>query len=317
MVTRIQHYVWKHYLKAWQQLNGFVHCLRQGKVFSSNPKNLMVERDFYALKTISRTDVAFILAFFMKSNPHLLRINWNLLVEWATIANMNEVLQKEENVLPSDKSYMRQVVIESMEKFHANIESGFVPILQELRNQKTRFMTSDMTAIQFFHFVAHQYFRTKLMRNRISDGLRRENNGQDFSHLTNTMCAFFANNLGGTLFVDRSDFSINFLNAPNGTSFITGDQPIVNLLATGDDTPPKELALYYPISPKLAVLLAPKRCQTSFRIVTLEVMENLNSHIGWNSSEFLVSYSKDTLTQIATSGSACFGNRPTYDFFSS
>jgi hypothetical protein len=41
--------------------------------------------------------------------------------------------------------------------------------------------------------------------------------------------------------------------------FITGDQPVVNTKASTDGTETKDLELYYPISPRLAIKIIPEK----------------------------------------------------------
>ena len=66
--TRRQHYVWRHYLEAWEFKDGLTNCLREGRIFTSNPVNIMVERDFYKLSSVTRMEVKF-LELFLKKTP--------------------------------------------------------------------------------------------------------------------------------------------------------------------------------------------------------------------------------------------------------
>ena len=72
MVTRRQHYVSRHYIEMWLGKDGLASCLRDQKIFQTNPINIMVERDFYKLQKLTREDI-FILQEFVKktTSPHL------------------------------------------------------------------------------------------------------------------------------------------------------------------------------------------------------------------------------------------------------
>ena len=59
MKKRGQHYVWKHYLKQWTT-NGKLFCLRENKVFETNPDNIANKRDFYRLEELTANEMLFI-----------------------------------------------------------------------------------------------------------------------------------------------------------------------------------------------------------------------------------------------------------------
>ena len=73
--------------------------------------------------------------------------------------------------------------------------------------------------------------------------------GNVTERIRHVYCHCIATNVGATLCRDRSDFELLFLRSPTSNGLITGDQPVVNLLATHDGTEPSELALYYPLFP--------------------------------------------------------------------
>ena len=64
--TRRQHYVWRHYLEAWQFKDGSTNCLREHQIFPTNLTKIMVERDFYKVSVLTRLDVAFLELFLEK-----------------------------------------------------------------------------------------------------------------------------------------------------------------------------------------------------------------------------------------------------------
>ena len=72
MTTRMQHYVWRKYLEAWQQDSGQIYCSRNGgRTFRSNPTKVMKKRDYYSLPRIRKADVAFLNIMFRKTHPEL------------------------------------------------------------------------------------------------------------------------------------------------------------------------------------------------------------------------------------------------------
>ena len=82
---------------------------------------------------------------------------------------------------------------------------------------------------------------------------------------------------------------------------VTGDQPVVNLLATRDGTEPSELALYYPLTPSLATILSPRSLHLREAVTTANMRsaQELNDLIAWKSARFLVAYTDDLLHPYA------------------
>ena len=107
------------------------------------------------------------------------------------------------------------------------------------------------------------------------------------------MSLFGATNLGASLFFDRKKVEITFLENKTDLGFITGDQPIVNLLATRDGSPPEELAFYYPLAPDLAIILSPR--EFKLKPINCEMFEELNDLIAWKSKHFVIS---NTVTML-------------------
>ena len=308
MTTRKQHYVWRYYLEAWQRADGLVNCLRDGRMFATNPANIMAERDFYRLSELTKPDVMFFESWLARNNQNMRGVHRSLFIELGRIANGNALIQSKKNVSAADKSLVQALAIETEEKLHAGIEASAIPLIDELRKKQTGFLDDDESAMSFFQFIAHQYFRTKNIREAIGNVLSLEVPGQDFSRLTNILCYCVADNLGGSLYVDRKIMDVVVLENSTERGFITGDQPVVNLMATENESPPEDLVLYYPISPRLTVLIAPKNFNLRSVKVGSEAVEQLNEFIAWKSKHFLVGYSSHDLRTFPTN--ANFRARP-------
>ena len=299
MTTRNQHYVWRHYLEAWQDQNGLVFCSRnRGKPFATTPVNLMKERDFYKLSRITRADVAFIRAF---TEPSMLRESHRKFAsEMARFPTANDLIQNSDRATPEEKRFALSTVTEMEEKLHGQIEQHALPILEELRQKRAEFIKVDETAIAFFRYIAHQYFRTKGKREAIGEVLSQGPDGRDYRHLQNIVCHLVAENLGSSLFLDRNEFSIAFFEVTGSSGFITGDQPVVNIMDAGDGSEPEELALYYPLSPRLACMVAPREFGLRSAYIPGEAVDELNSLIACESKHFLVAASDVLLQHIVT-----------------
>lgn len=260
----------------------------------------MAERDFYMLASFTHSDLLFVEEWLRTNESYLRGIHQRLIGRLAYIAAANEQIQRDPTTSPEDKALVQSFVIETEEKLHSSIEREAVPFLDALREKRVDFLNDDENAIIFFHFLGHQYFRTKRIRNAIGNALSELQPDHDFSRLKNVLCHCFATNLGASLFVDRSQFDLIFLTNSTDLGFITGDQPVVNIMGTTSDIAPEEMALYYPLTASLSLLLLPKEYKLGSTSIAEDIAEELNEWIVWNSSEFLVASSKSVLQEIAS-----------------
>ena len=293
----MQHHVWRYYLESWSCSKNQVNCLRNEDLFLTNPRNIMVERDFYKLIPFTKEDIEFFEYWLKeKCEPRMRALNQSTFNDFMKIANGNEIVQNMKNATDEEKTYVLSSVIESEEKLHQGIENSALSVIKELRLERLGFLNNQESAISFFNFIAHQYFRTKRMREQIGEILSTLSPGYDFGRLRHVFCYCFANNFGGSLFVDRRRLDIVFLKN-RSNELITGDQPIVNLdhkeIMEHDD-----VALYYPLCPNLAILVSFKKIHGRSMEVPNEVLEQLNEAIAFSANQFLVGASKMLLKKF-------------------
>ena len=300
MPTHRSHTVWRHYLEAWQNQSGLVHFSRNGEILPpSNPVNVMVARHTYKLPRITKTDVRFLELFIEQTGYSALRASHQKLIDsWARISQANELIRNKSGVSDGDRRYVEGLVIDAEEMLHSKTEDIALPILAALRQKRNNFLYSYEEAILFFHFIAHQYFRTEPVREAIGETLVQEFPGHDFDRLRNIISYMGAENVGASLFLDRKTFDIVFAENRYDLGFITGDQPVVNLLGTGDGSETKELAFYYPLSPHLSCVLAPKSYRFRSGSISSAIVQELNALIAWESKQFLVANSDAALQNL-------------------
>ena len=260
MVTRRQHYVWRHYLETWQGEDGLVSCLRDQKIFRSNLSKTMAERDFYKLQKLTRADIFILQKLLIEkaASPHLRELHKTLIEKFAYIAEANERLKFDPNASGTEREMVRKLTIEAEEKLHCGVEESAKSILEALRNKDGNVIYPDDTAIPFFGFISHQ-----------------------------------------SLYCDRHGLEIIFLDCPAGPEFITGYQPVVNILGNKEGRPPEELAFYYPLSPNLAMILAPTSLESRAILTKFDISatNEINDLIAWESGQFLIARSPDQLTR--------------------
>jgi hypothetical protein len=100
----------------------------------------------------------------------------------------------------------------------------------------------------------------------------------------------YATNIGAAFVRERKAYRIVFLKNETAVPFITGDQPVINTL---DPKKTDAVALYYPLSPMLAMVLAKNTVKfpdRTRRVTSLEV--EAYNHAIYSMSEDQV-YSND------------------------
>jgi hypothetical protein len=95
--------------------------------------------------------------------------------------------------------------------------------------------------------------RTRGAKEKTIEILNRKSS-LDVSRIWGIMSHMAATNVGLSLYLERKKRQLVLVENSTDLAFITGDQPIVNLHGDGKK-PPATLSWYYPISPRLALLL--------------------------------------------------------------
>lgn len=250
---RRQHHVWKYYLKAWTE-KGKLHAMRDGHVFRSSPDNVANIRDFYRLQELSPADLDFVWRFAVEgSAPHLREVAAGWIEPFVAPFELRRLYEESGQ---RNEAFERQldITLNNLEEdLHAKIEVLGRPHLDELRRGETSFMDDDEAYVHFCWFVASQQMRTPVMMSVSQEALAGFP-GVNFEACWGLLRTIFSSNIGAGLNRRREKLETTFLDAGSSMEFITGDQPVFNLTAVGTEQP-KELALFYPLSPKLAVVL--------------------------------------------------------------
>jgi hypothetical protein len=164
-----------------------------------------------------------------------------------------------------------------------------------------RFFEDTNEAVEFSYFLAHQYFRTKAIRNRIRDTFPEQGHKDRFDRTWPIFRYIFATNIGYSIFADRKQFKLQVLNAAPNMEFITGDQPAVNTYGAfvAPNTPLGDLELYYPVSPTRAAILSGHSIYQHGMTLEPLRMNYLNQTIELVAYEQLFAQSEDSLESIA------------------
>lgn len=301
---RKQHYVWQHYLQAWTNDNRQLFCLREGKIFSSPTINIGQQRDFYRLKELTENDIALIKLLYVNNSPAFLQPLHLQLLDGFTLAFQIKRLYEESGKTDLELEKQLDITMNNLEEdFHCCIENMAIPFLEKIKNKDISFYKDENLKIEFNCFVATQYLRTNRMKQRMLTAF--QDIPKKFAHFNfnlervwNVVSHIMATNLGYSL--SRDDFHINLFLLENDTDvpFITCDQPLINTKSdpNGFDVP-TELEIYYPQTPKIALILSThSEIEYSSNVSELEV-KRLNDLMVQSSQEQVYSNDKSILEQ--------------------
>lgn len=249
---RRHHTVWQKYLKSWT-VDGAIWCLQNGRIFQTGTPVIAVEKDFYKLHILTREDVALIKMLFEKAHPIAKKHHANLLNDVMRPFKMVEAFKDHPKFGAELYRGLDDYASNVLEDYHAGIERSFIPSLESALNGEIGFYGDPQRCIPFLHYLCTQYMRTKGIKKR-SIELCNEDKSADLGRVWNLLVPMVAFNIGQSLFVERRERKLILVHNRTDVPFITGDQPAVNLKGARP-RPPENLSIYYPISPRLALLL--------------------------------------------------------------
>jgi Protein of unknown function (DUF4238) len=302
---RIQHYVWKAYLKPWAR-SGSIFLLRDGVITSSGLKKIASELDFYKLERLSVAERQFIYnAEIKNARPHLAKASKGWLDLFDLPFRCEDLIRKirQENPAVSPgvlESLNEQVSVAKHnleEDLYAKVEAGANKYLAGLRRCDAAVVARDEDWLDFTYFLCLQYMRTaKRERAALAAaGLRFRPTWQVLRHI-------LASKMSWVMYAERSLWRLAFLESPASRSFVTGDQPILNTHAmeAPPGQEPSELELFYPLSPKVALLITDRAEVASGARVALDNSEvdSYNGFISLASLEQIYGNSREILATL-------------------
>lgn len=165
---------------------------------------------------------------------------------------------------------------------------------------------------EFIVFLFIQYFRTVRMRmvfqkynhdmideikyKKITVNFLLEN--IDEKNLVPHLSLLFLSRCSDT-FINRNAH-LTVLKNFTTESFFTSDQPIINLKSKDNGSMPDEFVLYYPLSPKIAILVNDNNVVNEITIIDKNVIRKYNDKLIKEAYEYIVSSNEEQLRLINT-----------------
>jgi hypothetical protein len=194
-------------------------------------------------------------------------------------------------------------MIEFQENQYGRMESDAVSQLVALQNGDVSFFNDDQQAMSFSYFIAHQYFRTKAIRDRTRNTFRTDAERERFDRSWPIFRDIYASNVGYSIFAHRREMKLQVIHAADGMEFITADQPAINMHGAflSPKTPVEEFELFYPVSPSRAAIISGHSIYDGVHGTTLAPfrMQYFNQAVELVAYECLFAQSEAPLTAIA------------------
>jgi len=254
---RHHHYVWRYYLRPWSS-NGKIACLREGKLFSPNLMGVGQERDFNKLKELTPDEIEFIKNLAIaRSNKRLQEVHLNLLKQFTFIFQFRKFIEAMGIKDPEAFEMIETAIHNIEEDLHTDIENTAIKYLDSILREDIGFYDKDEDCMEFLLFLSVQHQRTEKIKKSVLEAVK-DVKIVEFENVWNVLRHIFATNVAWVLYAERKVFRMILLKNESSIEFITGDQPVINTYYSigVNKTPPNEFELYYPVSPKLAILIS-------------------------------------------------------------
>lgn len=283
-------------------------------IFPTSTKVIGMEKDFYKLNSLTLEEVFFLkfLVFRSCKLPSKLLTKWTDLYE--SIFATQKIYDKFKSVKNFNFLFMAKEKFEDelIEDMHTRIEIRGSTYIHCIKAEDIDFIKNKEQRSDFFLFVCVQYLRTATMKSRIEDKINygQENDkiiertfGDAVSNISVTIKKHFnLIILGFALSIAQSLLTHKIILLKNNTqiSFITCDQPIINLGIMNDDVLGIEkLELYYPISPQIAILIVENHQDEFVKIITSEMeINDYNDKMIFAASKHIYASSEEQINKI-------------------
>lgn len=303
-----QHYVWRHYLRPWADNESiWTYFKEQDKIVKPGLMGVAQEKYFYGLEDFTDDEIAFLKKFVDKTSPAVLK---PLNSDFLTLFTSNSVLKRQLATNTNPKvgreliaSEIKKLEANSMEDAHCIMENLGYKIIQCRSLEELNELSINDDLFGPIMFLCVQYFRTKSMRKSALKSF----NGDKFEGLADKSWNIIGFVMASTLARSISlDNKLRFIFIENSTTipFITGDQPVFNILndKLNENGEVTELELYYPLTPKCAISIhfrqeqvekyeGKKADESYVNYLNKKVVENADYYVFADNEEILKQYS--------------------------
>jgi hypothetical protein len=291
-----QHYVFRAYLKPWAE-DDLIYCLRGGRIFRPNLTGVACERFFYRFQDLTLEEIRLTEKLFSDHPSESLKAAQKQFISlYSRPTKVRKLLARSAD--PEILSALERIIAEGEEDYHQRIEDSLLTFLKRMLAGNTDFFSDNEQAAGFLYALCVQYTRTKQMREAVLGQIGADFRGCDVRRMMSVLASLMAMAVAHGLYVDKDKFKLALLDNSTGTPFVTSDQPIVNLHHARTGEPPEKFELYYPLSPRRAMLLLESSSSLADFPVTEVSVNGYNTMMIANSYEQVFSNSEEYLSSI-------------------
>lgn len=252
-----EHYAWEKYLAAWSSEEQ-VYCLQQGDVVKAHLRNVAQDKYFYKLNPVSSHDLEWLSNQIQVPSAEL-RQNHDFLLEILAEQHPLRLEHAVGHELMGDcLPGTTDPAMPLSEQIHAVIESMSSRHLDALLDDNLKLIRSKKGLIEFVYHLATEYFRTRGNNGKLTVDISTHDAPENHVNCANLLPHLLAANLCHNLHQHAEKYRLLTVNNQSNIDFLTGDQPVINMLTAReyDHLYQGKLVLYYPISPRKAIILA-------------------------------------------------------------
>lgn len=282
-IKKEHHYVWANYLLNWS-CDGknlwFVTSKR--KLIFDSARMVAKERFFYKVRPLTQEHIFLIEQYL--STCEIKDYFLDLLDGFVKVQVNEAKCSGHESELALE-AYRHN----TLENYHSGYEYRAKPIVDRLVTLDLSCLDDDTNVLLLSQYLGQQFARTKSFKQLALLAMSKRHNNTDamFIHKNTTECWWFishmiGHNLGLSIYSDRHVTTTSLLFNNTKQSFITSDQPVINIHPelTGDiDTSPEDhqFDLYYPLSPQVALVICNSgQFKPGIVNVSIDVVDKLN-----------------------------------------
>lgn len=291
-IKKEHHYVWAHYLRNWSNSKKVWFVTAKGKVIHESTKLVAKEKFFYKVQYLTNDHIACLKAVAALSSPEAEQEHLRLLEELLTLQRLEQLAEKYGKASIEIQQEIKAAKENWLENKYTAHEERAKPVISKLAKGRLSVLDNENQFIHFCHFLGHQFARTKSLRstaNVITNRLPEKHENQQYLAKISMECRWFSNyligeNFGASLY--RTNHFDNYCVLINHTEepFITSDQPVINVHESLADeikqVSVNECDLYYPLSPKYALIISSSNKYPKGSLkVNLAMVQKLNTKL--------------------------------------
>jgi len=309
-VKKRQHYVWRQYLRAWTtDENIWTYFKELSKIEKPGLMGVAQERYFYKLSDFTDEEESFLKNFIEILSPtqELKEFNLEFLSIFTITNNLKKKLNATKNLFLDQAitEEIRTLEINIMEDAHCKIEELGARLISYRSLDELKTIYQEDYIYDAVLFLCIQYFRTKNLKNM---GLKKFR-GTKHEQIMEKSWNIISHALGTVYTKSISlnpDLKFIFLENETSNHFLTGDQPVFNILndKLNEKGEVAELELYYPLTPNHALHIHFRTTQIEQFInqkADKDLVDYLNKKVFQNSDFYVFADTKEQLEKLKLS----------------